>query len=78
MKWEVPVTGREDEIGFGGVGIPEGKEATWKTKEQLKENINIDIQQIGLEGVDWTGTGVLQDRNKWWDLGHTVMKVSAR
>jgi len=44
MKWEVPVTGREGRIL---VGIPEGKETTWKNNEQLNENINTDIQQIG-------------------------------
>jgi len=64
MKWEVPVTGREEGIiWFDGtfiftlfyfirreqvlVGISEEKETTRKTNEQLKENINIDIQQIG-------------------------------
>jgi len=56
------------------VGIPKGKETTWKSNEQLKKNINIDIQQIGYEDVDWTD--VVQHRNKWWDLAHTVMNLA--
>lgn len=34
----------------------------------------MDIQQLGQEGVDWTG--VVQGRNKWWDLAHTEMNLA--
>jgi hypothetical protein len=40
------------------------------------DNIKMDLEEIGLGGVDWIG--VAQDRNKWRALVNAVMSLRVR
>jgi hypothetical protein len=44
-----------------------------RTRHTWKDNIRLDLREIGWEGVDWNN--VAQDRNQWRALVNTVMKL---
>jgi hypothetical protein len=44
------------------VGKPEGKRELGRRRRRLEDNINIDLQKTGWEGVDWID--VAQDMDK--------------
>jgi hypothetical protein len=52
-----------------------GKETTRKTKMYV-DNIKMDLLEIGLGGVDWTG--LAQDRYGWGALVNAVMNLRAQ
>jgi hypothetical protein len=45
------------------VGKPEGKRPFRRPRCRWKDNIIMDIREIGWEGVDWIH--LAQDRNQW-------------
>jgi hypothetical protein len=49
------------------VGEPEGPKRRWVG------NININLREIGWDGVDWID--VAQDRDQWKVLVNTVMNL---
>jgi hypothetical protein len=51
------------------VGKPEGK----RTRRGWVDNIKMDLEEIGWDGVDWIG--LAQDREKWRALVNVVMKL---
>jgi hypothetical protein len=52
---------------------PEGKRPLGRTKSRWEDNIKMDLQEVGCEDIEWIE--VAQDRDKWWALGNTVMKL---
>ena len=48
------------------VGKPEGKRPLGRPRHRWKENIKMDLQEVGCEGMDWIN--VAQDRDKPWEL----------
>jgi hypothetical protein len=38
-----------------------------------EDNIKMDIQEVGWEGVDWID--MAQDRERWWALVNAVMNL---
>jgi hypothetical protein len=53
------------------VGNPEGKRPLRKTRRRWTDNTKIDLLEIELDVVDWSG--LAQDRYKWGVLVNAVM-----
>ena len=45
------------------VGKPEGKRQLVRPKRTWKDNIKIDLQEVGWEGMDWID--LAHDRDRW-------------
>jgi hypothetical protein len=57
------------------VGEPEGKRPLGRPRRRWKDNIRMDLQEVGCEGVDWCD--VAQDRDRWRALVSAVMNLRA-
>jgi hypothetical protein len=55
------------------VGKPEGKRPLGRTKRSWMDNIKIGLTETGWDSMDWID--LAQDRDQWWDLVNTVMKI---
>jgi hypothetical protein len=53
------------------VGKPEGKRPLGRPRRRWIDNIKMDLLDIGLSGVDWTG--LVLDRFRWRVLVNAVM-----
>jgi hypothetical protein len=42
-------------------------------RRRWKDNIKMDLKEMGREGVDWID--VFQDRDKWWTIVNTVINL---
>ena len=47
--------------GFGGK--PEGKRLFGRTRRRWEDNIKMDLQEVGCEGMEWID--LAQDRDRW-------------
>jgi hypothetical protein len=52
---------------------PEGKRLLGRLRHRWKDNINVELREIGSEGMDWIH--LTQDRDRWRALVNTVMKL---
>jgi hypothetical protein len=52
------------------VGKPEGKRPLGRPRRRWKDNIKMDLQEVGGGGGDWVM--LVQDRDRWWALVTTV------
>jgi len=50
---------------------PEGKKALGRPRLRLEDNIKIDLQEVGSDGMDWID--LAQDRDRWRRLVNAVM-----
>jgi hypothetical protein len=55
------------------VGHPEGKRPLEKPRRRRVDNIEMDLREIGWDGMDWIY--LAQDRDQWRALVNTVMKL---
>jgi hypothetical protein len=55
------------------VGKPEGKRPLGRTRRRWVDNINMDLREIGSDGVDWID--MAQDRDQWRALVNTVLNL---
>jgi hypothetical protein len=55
------------------VGKPEGKRPLGRPKRRWEDNIKMDLQEVGCEGMDWIG--LAQDRGRWRALVNAVMNL---
>jgi hypothetical protein len=55
------------------IGKLEGKRPIGRPRCRWKDNIKIELREIGREGMDWMH--LAQDRNQWRTFGNTVMKL---
>ena len=53
------------------MGKPEGKRPLGRPKCRWEDNIKMDLQKVGCEGIDWID--LAQDRNRWRALVNAVM-----
>jgi hypothetical protein len=53
------------------VGKPEGKRPLRRPRRRWVDNINMDLREIGWDGVDWIDRA--QDREQWRALVNTVL-----
>jgi hypothetical protein len=52
---------------------PEGKRPLGRPRRRWVDNIEMDLREIGWDGVDWID--LTQDRDQWRDLVNTVMNL---
>ena len=50
---------------------PEGKRPLGRPRRRCKDNIKMDLQEVGRDCGDWMG--LVQDRDRWRALVSTVM-----
>jgi hypothetical protein len=55
------------------VGRPEGRRPLGRPRRGWEDNIKMDLREIGFRDVDWIH--LAQDRDRWWALVNTVMKL---
>jgi hypothetical protein len=53
------------------VGKPEGKRSLGRPKHRWKDNIKIDLQEVGYGDM----IKLAQDRDRWWALQNAVMNL---
>jgi hypothetical protein len=53
------------------VGKPEGKNSLGRPRCRWADNIKIDLQEVGYEGMDWID--LAQDRDSWQAIVSTIM-----
>jgi hypothetical protein len=54
------------------VGENEGKRPLGRSRRRWKDNIKMDLQEVGCGGRDWIE--LAQDRDRWQELVNVVMK----
>jgi hypothetical protein len=52
------------------IGKPEGKRPFGRRRHRWKDNVKMDLREIGWEGVDWIH--LAQDRYQWRTVMNTV------
>jgi hypothetical protein len=55
------------------VGKPEGRRPLGRPRSRWVDNVNMDLREIGWDGVDWVD--LAQDRDYWRNLVNTVMNL---
>jgi hypothetical protein len=55
------------------VGRPEGKRPLGRLKRKCKDNIKIDLREIGINGANWIR--LAQDKVRWRVFVNTVMNL---
>jgi hypothetical protein len=55
------------------VGRPEGKRPLGRPRHRWEDNINMELREIGIDGVNWIW--LAQDRVQWWAFVNTVMNL---
>jgi len=75
MRWAGHVErmgGEERRIqGFGGE--PDGKRPLGRPRRRWKDNIKMDLQDVGCGDIDWIE--LAQDRDSWRALVNSVMNL---
>jgi len=55
------------------VGKHEGKRPLGRPRRRWQDNTKMDLQEVGLEGMDWTD--LAQDSYRWRALVNAAMKL---
>jgi hypothetical protein len=55
------------------VGRPAEKRALGRFSRRWKDNIKMDVQEVGCDGMDWID--MAQDRDGWWALVNALMNL---
>jgi hypothetical protein len=55
------------------VAKPEGKRPLGRPRHRWEDNIKMDLQEVGLRGMDWID--LVQDRDRWWALVNAGMNL---
>jgi len=75
MRWagHVACLGERREVYRVLVGKSEGKRSFGKSRSRWEDNIKMDLQEVGCEGMDWID--LAQDRDRWRALVNAVMNI---
>jgi hypothetical protein len=55
------------------VGKPEGKKPVGRPRRSWEDNIKMDLQKVGCEGMDWIE--LAQERDRWRALVNALMNL---
>ena len=55
------------------VGKPEGQRLLGRPRCRWEDNIKMDLQEVGCDGMEWIV--LAQDRDRWWALVNAVMNI---
>ena len=55
------------------MGKPAGKRPLERPRCRWEDNIKMDLQEVGCEGIDWIE--LAQDRDRWRALVNAVMNL---
>ena len=55
------------------VGESEGKRPLGRPRRRWEDNIKMDLQEVECGGMDWIE--LAQDRDRWWALENSVVKI---
>jgi len=55
------------------VGKPEGKRPLGRPRHRWEDNIKMDLQEVGCEGMDWIK--LAEDRDRWQAVLNAVMNL---
>jgi hypothetical protein len=55
------------------VGKPKGKRPLGRPRRRWEDNIKMDLQEVGWEGMDWIE--LADDRDRWRTLVNAVMNL---
>jgi hypothetical protein len=55
------------------VGKSEGKRPFGRLRSRWEDNIKMDLQEVGCEGMYWIN--LVQDRDRWWSVVNAVMNL---
>jgi len=55
------------------VGKTEGKRPLGRSRRRYEDNIKMDLQTVGCEGMEWMK--LAQDRHRWRALMNAVMNL---
>jgi hypothetical protein len=58
---------------FTMVGKPEGKRPLGRPRHRWEDNIKMDLQEVGCEGMDWLE--LAQNRDRWQAAVNVVMNL---
>jgi len=75
MRWAGHVARRGERSGIYRVlvGKPEGKGSLGRPRCRWKDNIKMDLQEVGCGGVEWIELPPNNDR--WWAIVFAVMNL---
>jgi hypothetical protein len=75
MRWAGHVAGMGEGRGIYRVlvGRPEGKRPLGRPRHTWKDNIKMDLSEIGINGANWIQ--LAQDRVQWRAFVNTVMNL---
>jgi hypothetical protein len=77
MRWARYVVQLEKWNVYGIlVGKPEGKRPLGRPRSRWMDNIEMDLEEIGWDGMEWIY--LAQDRNQWRALVNTLMNLLFR
>ena len=55
------------------VGKPEGKRLLGRPRHRRKDNVKMNLQEVGFEGMDWIELD--EDRGRWRVLVNAIMNL---
>jgi len=75
MRWAGHIGSMVERRGVYGVlvGKPEGKIPLGRPRRRWEDDIKMDLQEGGFEGMDWIE--LVQDRDRWRAFVNAVMKL---
>jgi hypothetical protein len=75
MRWagHVALLGEERGVYRVLVGKPEGKRPLGSPRCRWKDNIRMDLQEMGCGGMDWIE--LAQDRDRWRAIVNAVINL---
>jgi len=56
------------------VGKPEGLRPLGSPRCRWEDNIKMDLQEVGCEGIEWID--LAEDSDRWWALVHKMRGIS--